>query len=133
MVRNLKQIIREEINDFEWAKDDLPPFYTLEWSEHPMSKSSTAVWDALNFADGVGNTFKDLKFAKKDLPNGEWISLISGPNWIPSAFDDNPIDPLDVNSDRLGDRFEVMSSQLDEPRIMTKDEVNSHMQKLIEK
>jgi hypothetical protein len=137
MVMDIRKIIKEEIGDFDWVKDDLPPFYTLEWKDHPLAVSAKKVWDDLDiggeFVPPQFNTFKDLKHARKQYPNGEWISVVSGPNWIPAAFEDNPTDPEDINSDVLGDRFEVMSSEMEEPEIMTQDEVNSHMQKLIVK
>jgi hypothetical protein len=122
-----------ESNDFEWAKDDIPPFYTLEWKEHPLSISVNKIWDDLDIGGEFTpqfNTFKDLKHARKEYPNGKWISVVSGPNWIPSAFEDDPTDPEDINSDRLGDRFEVFGSEMEEPEIMTKDEINQYMEDL---
>lgn len=119
--------------DFDWAKEDLPPFYTLEWNDHPLALAANDIWGGLDIGGEFTprfNTFKDLKYTRKEYPNGNWISVVSGPNWIPSAFDDNPTDPEDINSDRLGDRFEVMSSEMEEPQIMTMDEVNQHMETL---
>jgi hypothetical protein len=120
-----------ESNDFEWAKEDLPPFYTLEWKDHPLAISAKKIWDDLDiggeFTPPQFNTFKDLKQARKQYPNGKWISVVSGPNWIPAAFEDDPTDPEDINSDVLGDRFEVMSSEMEEPEIMTKDEINQYI------
>jgi hypothetical protein len=95
----------------------------LEWKDHPLAVSAREIWDDMNvggeFTPPQFNTFKDLKHARKQYPNGEWI---------PAAFDDNPTDPEDINSDRLRDRFEVMSSEMEEPVIMTKDEINQYME-----
>ena len=121
-----------ESNEFDWAREDLPPFYTLEWKEHPLALTANKVWDELGLANTdfdmpTFNTFKELKQARKEYPNGKWISVISGPNWIPSAFEDNPTDPEDINSDKLGDRFEVWSSDMEDPQIMTTNELNQYM------
>jgi hypothetical protein len=117
-------------SEFDWAIDDIPPFYTLEWKEHPLAIVGREVWGNLiqqGLTPPENSKFHNLKQARKEYPNGKWISVVSGPNWIPAAFDEDGL----LDDDTLGDKFEVFSSNMDDPEIMTIDGINSYM-KLLE-
>jgi len=119
-----------ESTDFDWAIDDIPPFYTLEWKEHPLAIVGREVWGNLTqqgLTPPENSKFHNLKQARKKFPNGKWVSIVTGPNWVTSAFDDDDL----LDGDRLGDNFEVFSSNMEEPEIMTMAGINSYM-KLLE-
>ena len=116
---NIKKIIREEVDEFDWI-DDVPNyvnFENLEFKPHQLAQGLPDIeeLDVYRGNNGILDKFRNMVHATMTFGDDVWISVVGGgPTY----------------SDLENELWEVWSSELQDPVPMERHEIDDHMRLL---